>query len=361
MRAAGLARLEAALTRAWQVRGAGARLLWPLALCHAALVALRRAAYRAGCLRSERIDRPVIVVGNRIAGGAGKTPCTIALLAHLQARGWRPGVVSRGHGRCGHAVVEVGRASKASAVGDEPLLIHLRTGAPVAVGRDRVAAARALIAAHPEVDVVLADDGLQHLRLARDIELLVFDARGAGNGWLLPAGPLREPLGAPSGARHAFVLYNADLPSTPLPGFMAHRSLGGVVGLRDWWQGKAAGHEALQSLRGADVLACCGIAQPERFFAALRAAGLAVRTLALPDHASFATLPWAAGVRNVVVTEKDAVKLAPERIDLERPATAVWVAPLDFEPEAALWAELDAALAALPAAPRREGGSWTPD
>lgn len=352
--------LEAALTRAWQARGPLACALWPLSRVYGALVALRRIGYRAGLRPSRRLPRPLIVVGNRIAGGAGKTPTVLALLAHLRARGLTPGVVARGHGARRAGVRAVQPDADAAEVGDEPLLIRLRGAVPVCVGRDRAAAAEALIAAHPELDVLVADDGLQHLGLARDLELLVFDARGAGNGWLLPAGPLREPLHAPSMATEPpLVLYNAGVPSTPLPGFLAQRRLAGAVALADWWRGAPARPEALQALRGRRLIACCGLAQPQRFFAALADAGLAVTPLALPDHAGYASLPWPADAADVIVTEKDAVKLRPARVAGERPATRVWVAPLDFRPEPALWAALDAALAAPLAAHR--GRAWTPD
>lgn len=355
------ARLEAALNRAWRHRGPLACALWPLSVLHGALVSLRRAAYRRGWLRSERIARPVLVVGNRIAGGAGKTPAVLALLAHVRAQGWRPGVISRGHGRDGDGLLEVMATTSAREAGDEPLLIHLRSRVPVFVGRDRVAAARALLAAHPEIDLVMADDGLQHLRLSRDVEVVVFDARGGGNGWLLPAGPLREPVDAPSAARHSLLLYNAAHPSTSLSGPTARRTLSGVVELGAWWRGEPASSAALQSLRDRSVTACAGIAQPQRFFELLGAAGLVVSTLSLPDHADFASLPWAADATDVLVTEKDAVKLLPARVQAERPRTRVWVAPLDFTPEPAFFAALDDALASLAPPGHRKGRAWTPD
>ena len=348
-------RLEAAITGAWLARGPLAAALWPLSLAYGAVVALRRLAYRHGLAPVERLPRPVVVIGNRIAGGAGKTPTVLAVLAHLRARGWRPGLVSRGHGRHEHGLVAVERSTPPAACGDEPLLLRLRGGAPVVVGADRVAAARALLAAYPEVDLVLADDGLQHLRLGRDVEVVVFDARGAGNGWLLPAGPLREPLDAPGAAGRVLTLYNGDAPSTPRPGFRAWRGLAGAVGLADWWTGRPASRGALEGLRGQRPLACAGIAQPARFFAQLREAGLDIEPLPLPDHADFAALPWPAEAADVIVTEKDAVKLAPERLARERPGTRVWVAPLDFEPEPAFFAELDTALAPHRAPRRREG------
>ncbi|RZT97965.1 tetraacyldisaccharide 4'-kinase [Rivibacter subsaxonicus] len=343
--------LEQRLTQAWQRRGPLALLLWPLSLVYGALIALRRLGYRHGWLRSEHPGVPVVVVGNRIVGGAGKTPVVIALAEHLRQRGMRPGIISRGHGR---ADVEDIRAVHADdpvdAVGDEPLLLALRTAAPVFVGRDRAATARALRAAHPEVDVILSDDGAQHLALARDIEILVFDARGAGNGWLLPAGPLREPLAVASTARHALVLYSGNEPSTPLAGSVSSRGLRGLVELGDWWAGRAATAQALAALaqrsRAAPeaVFAGAGIARPQAFFEMLAAAGVRAAGLPLADHERYAELPWPAAARELVVTEKDAVKLRPDRLALERPGLRVWVAPLDFEPEAAFWPRLDAAL-----------------
>ncbi|WP_295645545.1 tetraacyldisaccharide 4'-kinase [uncultured Methylibium sp.] len=340
------ARLEALLTRAWLARGALACLLWPLSVVYGTVIGLRRLAYRSGWLRTERVGRPVVVIGNRIAGGAGKTPTVVALALHLQSRGWRPGVVSRGHGRSARQVQHVDAGAAALAVGDEPLLLRLRTGVPVVVGRDRIAAARSLLAAHPEVDVLLADDGLQHLRLARDIEVLVFDARGAGNGWLLPAGPLREPVDAPAAGRR-IVLYNAAAPSTPLSGFTARRELAGAVELSAWWRGEAADAATWSSLRHRPVVACAGIAQPQRFFEQLRAHGLTISELALPDHEPYADLPWPTQAPDVVITEKDAVKLQPQRMARERPGTRVWVAPLDFGPEPGFFDALDEALATL--------------
>lgn len=343
------ARLEALLTRAWLARGALACLLWPLSVVYGSVIGLRRLAYRSGWLRSESVGRPVVVVGNRIAGGAGKTPTVIALVRHLQSRGWQPGVISRGHGRSAREVQHVDADATALAVGDEPLLLRLRTGVPVVVGRDRIAAARRLLAAHPEVDVLLADDGLQHLRLAREVEVLVFDVRGAGNGWLLPAGPLREPVDAPAAGR-CVVLYNAAAPSTRLPGFTARRALAGVVELSAWWRGEPPGAAAWSSLQQRPVVACAGIAQPQRFFDQLRAHGLTIRELALADHEPYTDLPWPAEATDVVVTEKDAVKLLPQRMARERPGTRVWVAPLDFHPEPGFFGALDEALATL--APR---------
>lgn len=331
----------------WQSEGPLQWALRPVSWLYGALAATRRGLFAAGLLQTHRLDVPAIVVGNRIAGGAGKTPTLMALLGRLSAAGYRPGVVSRGHGRRQDACMQVHDGLGAQDVGDEPLLIHRRTGMPVWVGRDRVAAARALRAAHPQVDLLVCDDGLQHLRLGRDVEVIVFDERGAGNGALLPAGPLREPLDVPARGSAMIVLYNAPAPSTPLPGYLAQRRLQGAVTLADWWAGRPATAEALAALRSRPVLAAAGLAWPGRFFDALRGAQLNVQELALPDHFDHATLTWPPDTRDVLVTEKDAVKLDPARLARERPATTVWVVPLVFEPEPAFF---DAVLQALPRA-----------
>lgn len=315
--------------------GAGARLLQPLSWLYRALAAAHAAPYRLGWRRRQHAPVPLLVVGNLVAGGAGKTPTVMVVVEQLRAQGWNPGVVSRGHGRRGRAVRLVTRDTTAAEAGDEPLLIHLRTGAPVAVGADRVAAARALCAAQPAVDILVADDGLQHHRLHRDGAILVFDDRGAGNGLCLPAGPLREPLPARLPPR-TLVLYNAARPSTPLPGPCGRRTLAGLQPLADWWRGVPlppdGGWTALrQALAGAPALAAAGLARPEPFFAMLRAQGLALQPLPLADHHPFAPLPWPAGTRHVVLTEKDAVKLPPAAAG----GTRVWVARLDFRPEPA--------------------------
>jgi tetraacyldisaccharide 4'-kinase len=327
---------------AWRARGAGAlqRAWWapqptplamvlrPLSLLYRMLAALDRAL-----TRPRQLGLPVLVVGNLVVGGAGKTPTVIALVQQLRSAGWTPGVVSRGYGRRQNDVAEVHADSLPADVGDEPLLIRLRTGAPVFVGSDRVAAARALRLAHPAVNIVLSDDGLQHRRLARDLEIVVFDERGAGNGLLLPAGPLREPLPAALSAR-TLLLYNADAPSVALPGWTAARELRGVLAFGDWARGAASAAGSWSALRGRRLVAAAGVAAPERFFAALRAQGLDIDPLPLPDHHAFDTLPWPPGTPDVVVTEKDAVKLRRAALG----ATRLWVAPLDLVPEAGFMA-----------------------
>jgi len=327
----------------WLTRGVLARLLLPLAWFFAALTIARRALYRTGLLRTHRVDAPVIVVGNLIAGGAGKTPVVLALVELLRTRGYTPGIVSRGHGGGVDGVLLLQASTPARLAGDEPTLLHLRSRAPVAVGRDRVAAARALLGAHPDVDVLVADDGLQHWRLARDAQVLVFDERGAGNGWLLPAGPLRESMPDQVPPR-TLVVYNAGAPTTPLPGGIGTRRLQGLIALADWRHGGQASGATLDALRGRPAIAAAGVARPERFFSMLRERGLTISPLPLPDHHPYITLPWPADTADVVVTEKDAIKLDAAAVG----RTRVWVAPLDFS----LGADFAPALLALLPTPR---------
>ena len=306
-----------------------ATLLRPLAALYGAL--WRRHVQTAP--RAAELPVPVLVVGNLIVGGAGKTPSVIAVVAGLRQRGWTPGIVSRGHGGRGDALTQaVLPDSAAAAVGDEPLLLARRTGAPVVVGRDRVAAARQLLCDHPNVDVIVADDGLQHLPLPRRAELVVFDERGLGNGLLLPAGPLREPVPEPWPVRR-HVLYTHGRPSTPLAGHGAQRTLGRAWPLAAWHTGDAQAAVPLATLRGRPLLAAAGLAAPDKFFGMLRDAGLQFEALPLPDHHPFTTLPWPPEGPDVLITEKDAVKLPPARAG-KRP---VWVLPLDLAvPEALL-------------------------
>ncbi|MEF7615829.1 tetraacyldisaccharide 4'-kinase [Aquincola sp. MAHUQ-54] len=336
MAAAPSSRIAAWVQRQWWRRPptAGARLMQPLSWLYATLAAWHRQHTPAGPAPGV----PVVVVGNLIAGGAGKTPTVIALVRLLRDAGWTPGVISRGYGRQAAGTAPVRADRPAAETGDEPLLIHLRTGAPVWVGRDRVAALQALRQAHPQVDIVVSDDGLQHHRLPRDAQVIVFDERGAGNGLLLPAGPLREPLPGEVPPR-SLVLYNAAAASTPLPGWTAQRRLAGATALADWWAGAPA--QPWSALLGRPVLATAGIAAPERFFTMLEREGLSIRRLPLPDHHGFAELPWPPGTADVVLTEKDAVKLRPERL---AGAPRVWVATLDFEPPPGFAAALSALL-----------------
>ncbi len=343
MAAAGPTGLEALLQRhVWRARpSALSRAIQPLSWLYGAVAAVLHAPYRLGLRQPARLPVPVVVVGNLVVGGAGKTPTVIALVLWLREHGRHPGVVSRGYGRRDDAVRAVDDDATAGDVGDEPRLIARRTGAPVVVGRDRVAAAQALLRAHPQVDVLVSDDGLQHHRLPRDLAIVVFDERGVGNGLRLPAGPLRAPMPRVVPPR-TLVLYNAERPTTPWPGACVRRALGGAVALDAWWRGEPPTAAALAALRGRPLVAAAGIASPQRFFAMLDSLGLAFERLPLPDHHDYATLPWPAGTRDVVVTEKDAVKLDAARVG----ATRVWVATLDFAFDPAFDAALATALEA---------------
>jgi tetraacyldisaccharide 4'-kinase len=324
------AALQTALLRAWNRKGWLARLLWPISLLYAALAGLRGWLYRLGIFKIRQVSVPVIVVGNVVAGGAGKTPVVMALVRHLQAQGLKVGVVSRGHGRRTRDCREVRYDSPASEVGDEPALIRRACKAPVFVASQRFEAASALLKAYPDTQVILCDDGLQHLGLARDIEICVFDERGVGNGWLLPAGPLREhwpravDLVLHTGSQAAF------------EGFRSQRALSSQALRSD---GSSVPLASLVGPDAAPLMAVAGIARPEVFFAMLRSQGLVLaETVALPDHYDFDSLsrPFDGGY-TLICTEKDAVKLW-------RTLPQALAVPLDFTPEPAFLTALDSLL-----------------
>lgn len=324
--------LEDFFARTWKRRGAAAWLLLPLSWLFGALSALRRFAYRIGLSKTHRLPVPVIVVGNIFVGGTGKTPLTIWLAQSLREAGFHPGVVSRGYGADNDAPRAVMPQSQAQEVGDEPLLIAHRAQCPVYVGRDRVAAAQAMLAAHPDIDVVIADDGLQHYRLARDIEIVLFDSRGVGNGWLLPAGPLREP----ATRRRDFTVVNGSHEETEImPGAIRMR-LAGLLAEHLVSSGDSSGDmpRALRSFAPtvsgyspARIVAAAGIGNPRRFFTLLREAGLQFDEMALPDHYDFADNPFADVAADVIlITEKDAVKC--RQIDALKNDPRLWVVPV---------------------------------
>lgn len=271
----------------------------PLAALYGGVAAARRAMYRRGWLHREQLPVPMIVVGNIVAGGAGKTPLTIALVQALRERGFKPGVVSRGYGGNAHAPVLLGAQPDPAVVGDEPTLIRMRTGAPVAIGANRVEAARLLLAEN--VDVVVADDGLQHYTLARDVEICVIDGtRRFGNGRLLPAGPLREPESRLRGVD--FIVCNGgDAHEGEVPMRLV---LSSVVALAN-----PATTRPLATFSGQRAHAVAGIGNPSRFFDALRTFGIDMIEHPFPDHHRYAVSDLAFGDGlPVLMTEKDAVK-----------------------------------------------------
>lgn len=331
---------EAWLVRIWYREGsAGDRLLAalaaPIALPLSALVgriARARAARTVRQIGRPGEAAPVVVVGNIVAGGAGKTPVAIALATELRRRGWRPGLLARGYRSEGDGERLVDAATPVAAAGDEALLLARATGCPVAVGAARAQALALLLRSHPDCDVVVSDDGLQHPSLPRRLELVVVDARGLGNGRCLPAGPLREPPerlatvdalllgdGVASGPPSA-----GGTPAWPLRGrFATWQTLDGRL---RWTTA-----EFVASARGEPLAALAGIARPARFFDALRALGLAPRCHALADHARIDPA-WLAGLdgRWILMTAKDAVKL--DAIDAASKARCVvvgWEVSLD--------------------------------
>lgn len=290
--------MSEALARAWYREHPALWLLAPLSLLYALIILLRRACYRAGLLRSCRVDVPVVVVGNIAVGGTGKSPLTLALIERLRIAGFRPGVVSRGYG--GRAVypLRVQADTSPALAGDEPVMIVRRSGVPLVVDPVRSRAVRHLLA-QGGCDVVLCDDGLQHYALARDVEIAVIDgARGVGNGLLLPAGPLREPAGRL--ATVDFVVVNGD--DGMWPGATRMQLVPGP------W--RALGEEGgMLPSPGSRLHAVAGIGNPGRFFAALAAQGYDVIPHPFPDHHVYtaADLAFDDGLP-VVMTEKDMVK-----------------------------------------------------
>jgi tetraacyldisaccharide 4'-kinase len=303
-------RLADSLEAAWyapRVTGLAA-LLAPVSLVYRGAVALRRACYRTGVFRTTRLPVPVVVVGNVTVGGAGKTPLTRALADVLHDRGWSPGIVSRGYGGTDAGPREVAVGDDPRVVGDEPLLLAA-SGHPVWIGRDRPAAARALLGAHPGCDVVIADDGLQHYALGRTFEIAVVDeTRGLGNGLMLPAGPLREPT-ARLGEVDAVVRlvpWGAPLPASPDRGrdsVTTHEPLPWCNLVRP----DAVPDPAAWARGGLHAVA--GTGNPRRFFDLVRALGLAPLCHAFPDHHPYTAADLAfPGATAILMTEKDAVK-----------------------------------------------------
>jgi tetraacyldisaccharide 4'-kinase len=301
---------EHALTEIWYGKSSAAIWLQPLASVYGAATAARRGLYRARVLPSYRVGRPVIVVGNVTVGGTGKTPLVAWIAEKLTERHLSVGIVSRGYGSTGEMPRRVELGSNWREVGDEPLLLKQRTHAHVVVSPDRVAGARELV--EKRVDVIVADDGLQHLRLARDCEIVVIDgARGFGNGRLIPAGPLRDPVSSTANADLIVINGPQTHPSlVAIAPLLEERAVqmnlapGSVVPLN----GRGPAHP-LEDFKGKRVHAVAGIGNPARFFGDLRSRGLDVVEHAFGDHHPFieADLQFGDGAP-VLMTEKDAVK-----------------------------------------------------
>ena len=311
-------------------------LLFPLSRLFANIVQYRRRQFLTGKTISEPLPVPVVVVGNIHVGGTGKTPITSALVLALQTQGVKVGIISRGYGRKNQAVHVLNAESTAQEAGDEPLLLYQQTGVPVAVAAKRIEAGKALLAAFPEINLLIADDGLQHYALARDIEIAVFPYSDVGRHDLdvLPNGALREPIERLMNVDAVVIsgckgdLPIVDLPSTA-PLFRSYIENGVIYQLNH-------PENKLDStmLEGKSIVALAGIAKPERFFNSLRALGISLQqTYSLPDHAPLtpADLPQA---DVILITEKDAVKLLGQE-GLEQ----VWVLSVCaiIEPDLATW------------------------
>jgi tetraacyldisaccharide 4'-kinase len=310
-------------------------LLLPVSLLFGATAGARRAAYRAGLIPSIKLPVPVVICGNITAGGTGKTPLALWLAAYLKAQGRTPGIVCRGYGGRSRTPQRVLPDSDPDDCGDEAVLLARRSGCEVWAGVDRVAVARSLLAARPDCNVLISDDGLQHYALARDVELCVVDAaRGFGNGWLLPAGPLREP---PSRlATVDAVVVNAGDGSAP------HPSLALIPARTARFTMKLEGREFRNILNpehrvgagyfsGKRIHAVAGIGNPQRFFSRLQALGIEFTAHPFPDHYPYAATDLAyAGAEAILMTEKDAVKCR------RFAAHTHWELPVDAVTESAL-------------------------
>lgn len=322
------------LLSVWQRRGIASALLRPVSMVFGVLVALRHSLYRCGVLKTTRLPVTVVVVGNVVVGGGGKTPVVIALAEHLRSRGIAVGVISRGYGRRGRDQRKLEADSLADEVGDEPLLIFRRTGVPVWVGPDRAEAAKALLAEFPQTEILLCDDGMQDLALGRHLEVCVFGSAGIGNGLLLPAGPLREPWPSrwTTTVPRLFLHAGSQGPRGPAS-FQMHRTLDPELLRADGTR------LPLGDLAGRQTCAVAAIANPQAFFAMLEQAGLRPgRCIALADHASLKELPAAPqGTTDWICTEKDATKIWAHHPE-------VWAARLNLHLEPGFLETFDSAL-----------------
>jgi tetraacyldisaccharide 4'-kinase len=311
------------LPKYWRNRNAITYLLWPLEVTYKVAWRLRQGAIRLGWIAQYRVNATVIVVGNVVVGGGGKTPLTMALVQRLVKQGHQVGVVSRGYGRAHTSMQIVNAQSLATDVGDEPLMIFQKCNVPVVVGAQRVAAARHLLNQFTSVNVLVCDDGLQHIALQRDIEICVMDATGLGNGHLLPAGPLREPW-----PRQVDLLLHTHQRTLP-EGFASRRELSSFALTSE---GIQVPSEVLK-LKPVEVVS--GIAKPDAFLAMLKQDQFQIRhSTALPDHDDFQTWKPSHPELPLLCTEKDAVKLwarFPQALAM----------PLMFEPESSFWEAFD--------------------
>jgi tetraacyldisaccharide 4'-kinase len=312
----------------WQTQSTFTVLLWPVESVYRLLVLARQWLYHLGWFRQTKVDALVIVVGNVVVGGGGKTPLCIALVKHLLSKGHTVAVISRGYGRESQVLEEVNANSLVSQVGDEPLLIYKKCGVPVVVSRNRVEAAQWVLRQYPSTGILVCDDGLQHLALHRDIEICVMDASGIGNGRLLPAGPLREPWPRP--VNLLLHTHHRSLPE----GYESIRQLSDVAIASN------GTFVPLLSLTNQTLEVVTGIAKPDAFITMLKDRNLLIKDhSALPDHDDFSQWSPLSPESQLVCTEKDAIKL------WARYPSALAI-PLIFEPENDFWLELDSQITA---------------
>jgi tetraacyldisaccharide 4'-kinase len=312
------------LPRYWQTTSIITYVLWPIEVLYKLAWSVRRTLFALGIIQTHKLNATVIVVGNVVAGGGGKTPLTMAIVQRLTQQGHQVGVVSRGYGRSQDQVQLVSAQSTADQVGDEPLLIFQKCQVPVAVGANRVSAAKQLMHQHPNIRFIVCDDGLQHAALQRDIEICVMDSMGVGNGHMLPAGPLRE-----SWPRTVDLLLHTQH-RTLTEGFESTRQLSAhaINGLGQSIE--------LTALQNQFVEVVCGIAKPQAFAQMLTERGIQIAQLhALPDHANFSNWQASQPQLTLLCTEKDAIKLWASHPE-------AFAVPLQFEPELSFWQAFDA-------------------
>lgn len=314
----------------WRSRSPLAKILYPLSCVFSALVAMRRWCYRQSILKSWKSPVPVIVVGNICVGGAGKTPLVIAMVEHLTRAGHKPGVVTRGYGgdATGHSTVTVDQTADPAQVGDEALMLARRTGVCVVASRDRPAAVQQLLL-ESDCDVVVCDDGLQHYALQRDIEIVVVDADYRfGNGYCLPAGPLREPVERITQAD--LVVYSGEDRKQPgyslnVEGFISHDD-----------KTMVPVDEFIRAHSQAPIHAVAAIAYPQKFFNTLHAMDLELITHEFPDHHAYQARDMQfSDQQTIVMTEKDMVKC--EKLALKN----AWYLKVSASVDAVILAELD--------------------
>jgi tetraacyldisaccharide 4'-kinase len=322
----------------WEKRGLTAYLLWPLSKVFSIASCIRRYLYELKILKSEALPVPLIIVGNLRVGGTGKTPSVLAIAKALHARGFHPGIISRGYKGQYQGVQEVSSASSPQELGDEPCYMAQQLSylqIPVFVHSQRVHTAKTLLNVHPSVDVIISDDGLQHYALKRwparegghDIELVVRDAREEGNQFLLPAGPLRESAQRPRD-------YSLSIGTHSAP-YLANAPCFNVsIQVKKAYQlsqpSQTLSLSELKQKTELKILAAAGLGNPQKFFDLLSSEGIKFESLPLADHADFSVNPFKSTTADMIlITEKDAVKCS--QLSEYKDDMRIWVLPIEIE------------------------------